>query len=474
MNHRIAATTLALLFICSILNAQPVLNKLFSSGIYNGNQIDILVNGPAGTSAFGFVDGDAFDNALTPAWDTSNWQWGTITNPSNGYLGFWYPLPEYTINPLFHPGTQDPELSYYTSLGTDPMDDNIFPSSSWLDLWAYESCFSEERLYFAMYNNGGSYPISSGTTFFAYMPVLVDPDADPTADPIVFGLMYTVSVPGVISPGLYKISGTGFSGLTRIGDIVTSIQDGCLLLSCARADLLADPDFNSWFDSNNPRVVTTATTSRISLVSGIQQADTTEGRNLVLRPQAIPFENLYAPMLSAPELVNGAENLLIPRITYFDQDANFPRIASFSIDGGEEYPLSPVNLGTEAFDAPVVFSSAGIPEPSEWNDLRFRFSHGDGFIYQTITNGSGIADENINDAPVLSISPNPVQGAMTVKNSIPETMSYAIYNLKGQKVKEIRQEGNSELKLDTSQFLPGIYFLKPMKPEERNIRFVKL
>lgn len=465
----------ALMLLCiTNLLAQPMLDKLFSSGVYNDNQLDILVHGPSGTSAIYFVENEGLTTQLTPAWGSESWQKGTIGIPTNSYLGFWYPYPDYTVNPLFFPGQQQPELSYYTGYGTDAIGDNIYTSAPWLDIAAVKGSFSADRLYFAMVNTHGSYPTSSGLTYFAYMPILVDPDSVPEDNPIVYGLMYTVSMPGVISPGLYKITGSGFSGLTRIGDIVTSVQDGYLLLSCSLADLLADPDFSSWFDPSNPRVATVASTSRITLVNGIQQADTTLGLDLLLRPQAIPVQNLSAPQLSAAALLDNQQDLLIPQITYFDADYNYPRIASFSVDGGEEHPLSPVELSLNAFEELVFYSHPGIPEPESWIELRFRFSHGDSFVYHAIVNSSVINDENQIPVPSVSLYPNPARNLLSLKTSGFSSATWAVYNLKGQKMEEIRFGGKNEIQFNLQDYKPGVYFLKSMDGRGQVKKFVKL
>jgi len=461
-----------ILLIVSLLSAQNVLNKLFSSGLHNGTQVDILINSPSGSVCFE-APGGVSQLQMQPAWDLPGWQMASIEMPPSGYLGFWYQNPELTLNPIFYGGTQTPDLSTYIGLDQDATGDHLY-SSQWLDIVALKHSFSSDRLYFAMQCMGGSYPTSSGLTYYAYMPVLVDPDSVPEDNPVVYGLMYTVSVPGVISPGLYKITGTGFSGLSRIGDIETSVQDGHLLLSCAISDLMADADFSSWFNPQNPRIANVATTSRITLINGIQQADMTPGLDLLLRPQALPVQNNSAPLLSEPGLLDNQDGLLIPRINYYDPDHNFPRITSFSVDGGEEYPLSPLDLGTNAFETTVVFGHPGIPEPDLWSELRFRFSHGDDFVYCYYQNSSANEDESLVGVPEVEVFPIPATNYLSLKSAHAKQVICAVYNLKGQKMEEIKLEGDSELKLELQNYTPGIYFIKPLEGNAKIKRFIKI
>ncbi len=469
-NNRYLAALM--LMLVAVQPVQAELDRMFSSGLFNGNQVDILVNSPNGSVCYEAPGGVA-QLEMQNAWNITGWQRAALDMPPSGHIGFWYPSPELTLNPIYYGGTQAPDLSTYIGLDLDATGDHLY-NSQWLDIAVLKHSFSADRLYFAMQCMGGSYPVSSGLTYFAYMPVLVDPDSVPEDNPIVYGLMYTVSVPGVISPGLYKITGTGFSGLSRIGDIETSVQDGHLLLSCAISDLLADPDFNAWFDPQNPRIANVATTSRITLINGIQQADITPGLDLLLRPQAVPLQNSSAPVLSEAGLLETPDGLLIPRISYFDADQNFPRVASFSVDGGEEYPLSPMDLGAEAFAAAVVFGHPGIPEPESWSELRFRFSHGDTFEYHTYQNSSDNHDDTIALIPKLELYPNPATHVLNFKSGSDAGVKLAIYNLKGQKLDELILDGKSELSLNLKDYMPGVYFVKSLNGNGTIKRFVKM
>lgn len=158
------------------------------------------------------------------------------------------------------------------------------------------------------------------------LPVLVNPFVDPETDPTVYGLMYTVNVGMAISPGLYKIAGISLDGLTRIGDIEYSEQDGWLLLSCALDDLLADADVAEWLDSDYPMFATVSTTSQITLTTGIQEADYTTGGAILLKAHEVRGINQFSPVLQdlSYDISLDGTHLNNLSITYLDQDDNAP------------------------------------------------------------------------------------------------------------------------------------------------------
>ena len=295
----------------------------------NPNQIDFIT--PTLQGEYYYLDQGIQSATLIP-WDGSNfWMKGSILNA--GYLGFRNEA-ESLINPIYWGESSVPPLAAFTPLDTDPIGDHLF-TNSWLDITSSKVCFTQDRIFFAIKNNHTSFPVSSGLfTYFAYMPVLVNPASSPDENPIVFGLMYTVDVAGIMSPGLYKITGIGFNDLVRLGDIIYSIQDQTLILSCALSDLIADADFSSWYNPSYPLIATTITTSRITLASGTQQADLSAGAKLLLLPHHAQHQNLHTPVLSNA----GYSVSTTPfyefqvQIDFWDADGTFPDLAEVTID----------------------------------------------------------------------------------------------------------------------------------------------
>jgi len=474
-NICILLLTLALLCIITKGWTQPTYTTVYASEPYGSNQIDILYNSNHNESLIYQLDGDLVTQVMTPWNALSDWQTCTITIPVNYNIGFYSTIPELWLTPLFWEGIGTPPLSYFTPLTSDPVGDHLF-TSAWLDITDTKVCMSQDRLYFAMRNNHTSFPVSSGLTYFAYMPVVVDPASSPEENPIVFGLMYTVNVFGIISPGLYKITGTGLNDLVRIGNIESAVVEQNLILSCAKADLLADSDFMAWFDPDNPLVAVTTTTSKITITSGSLQSDLTEGANILLEQRTIPVINAYAPVLYEPlySFEPGEQATLTASIKYSDLDGNFPRIASLSIDGGAELPLVPDTGFLGNFVDGERFTSASIPLQNTWSQIRFRFSDSDGFVYYTV-NSSGTEDSILAPPVKFSLYPNPTTDRLQIKNLDSSIRELLVYNIRGQKVLSLAvQPEQKNLSSDVSSLNPGIYFIKSKGDLSPAVKFVIL
>ncbi|NTV04490.1 hypothetical protein HGA89_06240, partial [bacterium] len=110
-----------------------------------------------------------------------------------------------------------------TRLAVDPAGDEAFGRVN-LDLTDCRIGRHGTRLFAALTNAGGGFPVSSGLTFFSYLLGINNPaDSDPDT---VFAMIHTISAAGIIAPGLYQINGTGVDDLVKIGDITATILPG--------------------------------------------------------------------------------------------------------------------------------------------------------------------------------------------------------------------------------------------------------
>ncbi|MBW6514186.1 MAG: T9SS type A sorting domain-containing protein [Candidatus Syntrophosphaera sp.] len=479
MKHIIALT--ALLILGSALFALLPLEPIYSSGPFGAQQIGLLTWSDRADSLVYYQGNSPQTITLEPSNFGAGWISGILPLPDHPYVGYRGQADELRVNPVFwDQGTAVP-LSHHILVETDPAGDNLF-SGDFLDILHYKAGFSSERLSFAIKNNSTEFPVSSGTTFFAYMVLLVDPASVPDDNPIVYGLMYTVDLGTIISPGLYKISGTGLTDQVRIGDISSSVdpQSELLLLSCALSDLAADADFSSWFDPDYPLIGTGVITSRITLTSGVQQADAVASAQLLFKPQLMPTANSFAPLLENP----GAEYIVLDdqyvvrfHIAYTDADQNFPRVAEFLPDGGGAWQLQPNGEPQDLdFSSAVTFRTEGIPLAPPWNG-QFRFSHGDEFVYL------GLYPTAVNDdfMPGLSLSihPNPARGSITLDpgTKLEGALDVSLYNPRGQRVKtwNFISPDTGPLSLDLRTLPAGIYFLRLRDTRGSRVkRFVKL
>jgi hypothetical protein len=369
-----------------------------------------------------------------------------------------------------------PAPEQLTRLATDPAGDELFGYEH-LDLVDCRVSFSGDQLHASLTNVGGGYPVSQGLSFFGYLLGIVDPaQADPDT---VFALMYTFEQAGIISPGLYKVTGTGLGDLQRLGDVVIEEfpASNSLRLSCQLGDLTGDPYFQSWFDPADPTLDVAGFTQRITLLGGVREADRTPGGRMYLREFFVePGENAL-PAISDPAF-EGAGAEAVARIDYLDPDGHCPVLAELVFDGIHSYPLYPETLD---YGQTVTYTTSPGIEPlvqGGWATAVFRFSDNQVDVVECETGPTAVEEGRAIRHPgrlVLSVSPNPLTRAATVQLDLPQTgrTRVAVFDAAGALVRMLINDelpaGLTTLRWDGRDRAgrvaeAGVYFLEASVP----------
>ncbi len=352
-------------------------NSFRTSAPHPDNRVTVRVENPHGAGLVNtvlYLDGTVQETALSSVLDGPSTLAALAPGPVGQRRYYGFRLVQGSERDLLPVRSADgvaPVPDQLTQLATDPVGDEVFGRPH-LDLVECRVSYSGTRLYAALRNNGGGFPVVQSLTFFGYLFGLSNPaEPDPA---VVWALLHTYSTPG---SGLYRVMGSGLNDLVKIGDITVQEFAGqnTLLLSCLLSDLLADPAFAAWYDLADPRVAVGAFTQRITITGGAQEADRITGGRLHLRalsrdpgPNTLPQLNAFA--ISPPGAQAFAE------IVYSDADAHCPVFAQLVLSGpgGGNYPLYPQSLN---YGGPVVYrSQAGIPAlvNGSWTGAEARFS----------------------------------------------------------------------------------------------------
>jgi hypothetical protein len=331
---------------------------------------------------------------------------------------------------------------------------------------------SDTRLYGALTNAGGGFPTNQLLTFFGYVLAIADPAlAEPDT---VFLLMHTIDQPGIISPGLYKATGPAIDDLVRLGDVITQeyAATNQLMISCALADLMADPYFASWYDTSDPAIGLAAFTQRITLLNGVDQADESLGGVCSLRDFSMePFVN-QLPALANLEFMSTGPGAFA-QIDYSDADGHCPVVSEISFDGGEPYPMFPQTLD---YGAPVTYVTEDGIEPlasGAWTTAVARFSDNASDLVELSATNTGIAEAGgwqVGDL-AFSIARNPTGPPIGVECSMPSRghLRVDVFDVRGRAVSKLIDhvveagegsftwDGRDEAGVPVSS---GIYFLK--------------
>jgi hypothetical protein len=304
-----------------------------------------------------------------------------------------------------------------------------------LDLIDCRISFSGDRLYAALQNAGGGFPVNQGLTFFGYLLGIANPaQADPDT---VWGLMYTYEQAGVISPGLYRIEGTGLGDLVKIGEVEVQEfpAENTLVISCSLADLLADPHLMSWYDPADPTLGVAAFTQRITLLGGAAEADRSPGGRCYLRDFSIsPGVNQLPQLANADFQGTGSE--AFAQIEYTDANGHCPVLSEIEFDGSLSFPMFPLTLD---YNSPVTYRTAegiGPLADDSWYTAVFRFSDNqeDVVEYEATATGVGeTAERQIVSRVSISNAPNPFNAATTIRFYLPQAtrVRVCIYDVNG-------------------------------------------
>lgn len=213
-------------------------------------------------------------------------------------------------------------------LGADPAGDAENTSLNHQDITHCYASYSDTKLYFRMENNGGGYPTSSGLfTYFVYSVGVVDPN---TTDSVAYALIYA-EVPGIFSPGLYKVDGAD-SSFTQIGNI-NYLKDGNKLwMSCLITDLTSQPEWSDWLPPSQ--------FIGVSAVTGTQEFTELTmndmGKYAGFQPKSNYLDYSLAntsPGLSNVLVVQVEQDTVSAQVTYSDADDHLPVLRRLHFDG---------------------------------------------------------------------------------------------------------------------------------------------
>ena len=293
--------------------------------------------------------------------DTSTYQSAFPVSTERRYLGLRLKAGTSNENiiPVFHQVTPLPTLNQLTTVSNDPQGETSYQN---LDIVKDFFTFDDTKFYAAIQNRSGGFPTSAGlgTSYYAYMCVIAPPGADPN-DPnvVVWAFNYMNVTLGGISPGLFKITGTGTSDLIRIGNISYNIDatNNLLVMSCNISDLLADADFAAWYNVAEPSFGFASITSRTTVFpfETITHDQTAGGK---IHPRKLFFDPSpnQAPVLTDPTFHADNENVWFG-VTYSDAQGNFPISAYVELGGMQYFPLYPQSLD---YSADIIYKTDNI------------------------------------------------------------------------------------------------------------------
>ena len=341
-------------------------------------------------------------------------------------------MPTYIPNDVFPPAVE--ELSY---VAADTTGDVLDPSCPNLDITGNYFGYSDSRFYGGLTNDSGDFLLDSGgmfpDTYYFYITVILNPETV-LIDSVVYAMIYA-DISFLLSPGLYRITGTEFSLGTfeMIGNIETQVIDTILVMACDIETLTNDVHFGTWPNITNSLGVEMITAKYMLPLDFLIMDFSKPSLQNIDQYIIEPFTNILPEISDLNYNISGEFTTFF--CTYFDENGHFPIVAEIEIENSI-YPIFPTSFD---YSIPVEFFTE-IPL-TNWEEATFRFSdNGYEFVEETIINTTGIQDNqlSVNDFQ-LGNYPNPFNPETTILFDLTaedaESAEIVIYNIKGQKIR---------------------------------------
>jgi len=362
--------------------------------------------------------------------------------------------------------TFPPSLNNLAYIGTDAAGDSVTVYSPNLDLQETYMARSPDKLYFTLKNLSGSFPImNSLTSYNVYLGVLGNISS--LMDSVGYAMIYSFNIPGVVSSGLYKIgydSATQLPVFTRLGNIQSQVSGGALNLACNISDLTADPDFGAMPDA----LIMFGLTLKVdidltSLEPQIGLGDYSTFGFIIFQDNYYQVSQNTLPVCTFNSY-NPSTGIL--QIDYWDAEADFPLVSEAILPDGTILQFLPATLD---FSSPVTYTLQ-LPV-IEVDSLVWRFSDNGFDIVQDVLHIVANQDSYLTPSALSCTMANPVYSLpvnINLKGLSNSPVSIKIYNIKGQKVAELKQPptGNGELNIiwngiaSRNRLTSGAYFMK--------------
>lgn len=367
-----------------------------------------------------------------------------------------------------------PALGQYALINTDASGDSIMIYHPTLDVTDSYFAATENKLFTAIANVSETFPtMNSVTSYNIYLCTLMNPESA-MGDSVMYAMVFSFNIPGVLSPGLYKIGMDENQSpvFDRLGNIQSQVTGGKLHMACNISDLTSDPGFGAWPNAYNALAV-----SMLTMRINVDLATFTPEFLLgdYSNPGVLDFTDYryQVNQNSLPELYNffvSPENFFLRvAVMYQDEDGDFPLIAELELDNGDVYPM---HTSAMDFSEPASYDTM-VPETVVWETAVLRFSDNITDLVNLEIYCTAL-ENNTNIPMALACKmPNPISSGSKVYNINLSGLDKSpiqidLYNLKGQKLGNIHSSSNNNSEsvipwngtINSQRLSSGIYFMK--------------
>lgn len=360
-----------------------------------------------------------------------------------------------------------PDLSSMAKVADDPVGDSLMVYQPYYDLTSLQMAVSGDRLYSCLSNASNTFPTMNTLSSYNIYGVLLGNESITNGS--VYAMIYTFSVPGVISPGLYRIE-IEFDMETmptfeRVGDVVSEVYGGKLYLSCNIDDLAASVGEGAWPSEGSNLLFMGA--ASLSLTVSFSTFEPEFGIGDLLNGGLIEFtDNSYHCYANQLPVLSNAQNYDHElSLHYFDGNGDYPLVMEYVFADGsrEAMEAGDTQGGNRTFSLHSANNFAGGYVNCSDNLIDYVIMEFDEV---------SVDDEHVPAAQMQIIAPNPMRGGamykIEVKTEDTGITELYLYDLRGRKLGKLfngyAQNGGVSFDWDCSMegkmLSSGVYFIK--------------
>lgn len=368
-----------------------------------------------------------------------------------------------------------PALTDLALIGTDATGDSLMIYNPVLDITDSYVAANETKLFRAIKNVSGTFPTANSfTSYNVWMSTIASTTA--IADSVVYAMIYTQNILGIISPGLYKlgVNADMTPSFERLGNIQSQVSGGTLYMACNWADLAADPGFGAWPNDLNTLMLTDGSMN-LTIDLGSMTPAFNLGDNGVIGMIQFEYPVYQSAVNTLPVLTLNSYSHVshVYNLTYTDADRDFPLEAQIRTYFEREGRLTRSNSDLTPFAMDVengIYQYTGTVID---DNFFFQFSDNgiaDVILYPPVANNDellpAVSGLQCKMANPLARSIDTV--SMALSGLSKASVELSLYNLKGQRVLDLPDyhpsQDNATIQWNPSRefrALPtGIYFFK--------------
>lgn len=360
-----------------------------------------------------------------------------------------------------------PPMGQMARVAEDAVGDSVMVYEPYYDLTDLHMAVNDYTLYTCISNASNTFPtMNSFTSYNLYALLMGNENLFGGA---VYAMIYTQSVPGVISPGLYRIEidldFESIPNFERLGDVSAQVSDGKLHMSCDISDLAAHVGPDGWPAPGSDLLFMGAISLNLTIDFATFEPDFAVGD--ILNGGIVEFtDNSYYHFAnSLPVLSNATNYDHVLTVDYFDPNGDYPLVMEYVFADGSSLAMEEGDMIGQnrrfTVQSPDNFAGGYINCSDNLTD------------YVTLDfNEVSNEDELIPMAELKIVAPNPMRGGamqkIEVKTQADGITELYLYDLRGRKLGKMfsgyAENGGISFDWDCSMdgkaLGSGVYFIK--------------